>query len=205
MRDKLQLWVRRAAKLLVSGGMLLGAAGCGYQLAGQSLLLSQDIHRIYVEPFVSRSRDVGIDKELTSALRSEFYRRGEVKVVDQLDQADAIVSGVIRSLDSHVASVNRKDEVLQWESVMILDVSLRRREPNEILWRAQGTRLTQIYSGSRAAVVTTSSEFHTGTLSAEDIRHMTDIQLTESDKQRVREQLIEGFAQQLHQRLLEMF
>ncbi|HEX9144361.1 MAG TPA: LPS assembly lipoprotein LptE [Candidatus Binatia bacterium] len=205
MRDKLQLWVRRAATLLVSGGMLLGATGCGYQLAGQSLLLSQDIHRIYVEPFVSRSRDVGIDKELTSALRSEFYRRGEVKVVDQLDQADAIVSGVIRSLDSHVASVNRKDEVLQWESVMILDVSLRRREPNEILWRAQGTRLTQIYSGSRAAVVTTSSEFHTGTLSAEDIRHMTDIQLTESDKQRVREQLIEGFAQQLHQRLLEMF
>ena len=158
-----------------------------------------------MEPFISRSRDVGIDKELTSALRSEFYRKGQLKVVDQLDQADAIVSGVIRSLDSHVASVNRKDEVLQWESVMILDVSVRRREPNEILWRAQGTRLTQIYSGSRAGVVTTSSEFHTGTLSAEDIRHMTDIQLTESDKQRVREQLIEGFAQQLHQRLLEMF
>ncbi|MGE5818516.1 MAG: LPS assembly lipoprotein LptE [Deltaproteobacteria bacterium] len=205
MRDKLQLWVRHAATLLVSSGMLLGATGCGYQLAGQSLLLSQDIRRIYVEPFISRSRDVGIDKELTSALRSEFYRRGQLKVVDQLDQADAIVSGVIRSLDSHVASVNRKDEVLQWESVMVLDVSLRRREPNEILWRAQGARLTQIFSGSRAAVVTTSSEFRTGTLNSEDIRQMTDIQLTESDKQRVRDQLIEGFAQQLHQRLLEMF
>ena len=205
MRDKLQRWVRHAATLLVSSGMLLGAAGCGYQLAGQSLLLSQDIRRIYVEPFISRSRDVGIDKELTSALRSEFYRRGQLKVVDQLDQADAIVSGVIRSLDSHVASVNRKDEVLQWESVMVLDVSLRRREPNEILWRAQGARLTQIFSGSRAAVVTTSSEFRTGTLNSEDIRQMTDIQLTESDKQRVRDQLIEGFAQQLHQRLLEMF
>jgi outer membrane lipopolysaccharide assembly protein LptE/RlpB len=205
MRNKLQLWVRHAATLLVSSGMLLGATGCGYQLAGQSLLLSQDIRRIYVEPFISRSRDVGIDKELTSALRSEFYRRGQLKVVDQLDQADAIVSGVIRSLDSHVASVNRKDEVLQWESVMVLDVSLRRREPNEILWRAQGARLTQIFSGSRAAVVTTSSEFRTGTLNSEDIRQMTDIQLTESDKQRVRDQLIEGFAQQLHQRLLEMF
>jgi hypothetical protein len=101
--------------------------------------------------------------------------------------------------------VNRKDEVLQWESVMILDVSLRRREPNEILWRAQGTRLTQIFSGSRAAVVTTSSEFRTGTLNSADIRHMTDIQLTESDKRRARAQLMEGFAQQLHQRLLEMF
>ncbi|MGE5307229.1 MAG: hypothetical protein ACM3TN_28305, partial [Alphaproteobacteria bacterium] len=94
---------------------------------------------------------------------------------------------------------------LQWESVMVLDVSLRRREPNEILWRAQGTRLTQVFSGSRAAVVTTSSQFRTGTMNSEDIRQMTDIQLTESDKRRVRTELIEGFAQQLHQRLLEMF
>ena len=205
MKKALQMWVRRVAVLGLGSGMLMGAAGCGYQLAGGSPLLSQDIHKIYVEPFISRSRDVGLEQELTSALRSEFYRRGQLKVVDQLDQADAIVSGVIRSLDSRVASVNRKDEVLQWESVMVLDVSLRRREPNEILWRAQGARLTQIFSGSRAAVVTTSSEFRTGTMNAEDIRHMTDIQLSESDKRRVRGDLIEGFAQQLHQRLLEMF
>ena len=205
MKDTPRLWVHHLAALWISGGMLLGAAGCGYQLAGQSALLSQDIHKIYVEPFISRSRDVGIEQELTSALRSEFYRKGQLKVVDHVEQADAIVSGVIRSLNSHVASVNRKDEVLQWESVMVLDVSLRRREPNEILWRGQGTRLTQVFSGSRAAVVTSSSQFRTGTLSARDIREMTDIQLTESDKQRVRDELIEGFAQQLHQRLLEIF
>jgi outer membrane lipopolysaccharide assembly protein LptE/RlpB len=204
MGENIRCWVRHMVVLAMSAGMLLGA-GCGYQFAGQSPLFPQNIHTVYVEPFISRSRDVGIDQELTSALRSEFYRRGPLKVVDRLEQADAIISGVIRSLDSHVASVNRKDEVLQYESVMVVDVSLRRREPNEILWRAQGTRLTQIYNGSRAAVVTTSSEFKTGTLNAEDVRNMTDIQLTESDKQRVRDQLVEGFAQQLHQRLLEMF
>lgn len=203
MKDK--LWARRRAAVLIAVTMLLGAAGCGYQLAGQSPLFSQDIRRIYVEPFVSRTRDVGLDQELTSALRSEFYRRGQLKVVDNLEEADAIVSGVIRSLDNRTASVNRKDEVLQWESVMILDVSLRRREPNEMLWRGQGTRLSQIYSGSRAAVVTTSSEFRTGTFNSSDVRKMTDIQLSESDQQRARTQLIEGFAQQLHQRLLEMF
>ena len=205
MGEKIRYWVRPMLALTMSAGMLLAGAGCGYQFAGQSPLFSQNIHTVYVEPFISRSRDVGIDKELTSAFRSEFYRRGPLRVVDQLEQADAIISGVIRSLDSHVASVNRKDEVLQYESVMVLDVSLRRREPNEILWRAQGTRLTQIYNGSRAAVVTTSSEFRTGTLNATDVRRMTDIQLTESDKQRVRDQLVEGFAHELHQRLLEMF
>jgi outer membrane lipopolysaccharide assembly protein LptE/RlpB len=190
---------------VVYGSMVLAVAACGYQLAGQSSFLPKDIRTIYVEPFINRSRDVGIEKEMTTAVRGEFYRRGQLRLVDQADQADAILSGVVRSLDSTVASVNRKDEVLQYESVMILDVSLRRREPNEILWRGQGTRLTELHSGSRAAVVTTSSEFKNRTLNAADVRRMTDIQLTETDNREFRDQLMERFARELHQRLMEMF
>jgi hypothetical protein len=180
-------------------------AGCGYQFVGESSLLPKEARTIYVDAFVNRSRDVGLDKELTTALRGEFYRRGQLKIVDSAEQADLILSGVIRSLDSHVATVNRKDEVLQYESVLVLDVNLRRREPNEILWRGQGVRLNQIYGGSRAAVVTTSSEFHTGTLNATDVRRMTDIQLTELDRRAIRDQLMEQFARELHQRVTEMF
>jgi hypothetical protein len=101
--------------------------------------------------------------------------------------------------------VNRKDEVLQYESVLVLDVTLRRREPNEILWRGQNLRLTELHGGSRAAVVTTSSEFQTGTLNALDIRRMTDIQLTESEQEAMRDQLMERFAKELYQRVMEMF
>jgi outer membrane lipopolysaccharide assembly protein LptE/RlpB len=185
--------------------LLLFSAGCGYQLSGQSSFLPKDIHTIYVEPFINRSRDVGIEKELTTALRGEFYRRGQLRVVEQSEQADAILSGVVRALDSSVVSVNRKDEALQYESVMTLDVTLRRREPNEIIWRGQGTRLTGLHSGSRAAVVTSSSEFKTGTLNAADVRQMTDIQLTETQNREFRDQLMERFARELHQRLMEMF
>jgi outer membrane lipopolysaccharide assembly protein LptE/RlpB len=185
--------------------MVVALAACGYQLAGQSSFLPKDVRTIYVEPFINRSRDIGIEKEITTAVRGEFYRRGQLRLVEQADQADAILSGVVRSFDSTVASVNRKDEVLQYESVMILDVSLRRREPNEILWRGQGTRLTELHSGSRAAVVTTSSEFKNRTLNAADVRRMTDIQLTETDNREFRDQLMERFARELHQRLMEMF
>jgi hypothetical protein len=65
--------------------------------------------------------------------------------------------------------------------------------------------LTTLHSGSRAAVVTTSSEFRTGTLNASDVRRMTDIQLTETENRQAREELIEGFARELHQRLMQMF
>ena len=179
--------------------------GCGYQFVGESSLLPKEAKTMYVEPFVNRSRDVGIEKELTTALRGEFYRRGQLKVVESSEQADVILSGVIRSLDSSVATVNREDEVLQYESVLILDVTLRRREPNEILWRGQGVRLNQVYGGSRSAVVTTSSAFRTGTLNALDVRRMTDIQLTEAERRVVRDQLMEQFAKELHQRVMEMF
>jgi outer membrane lipopolysaccharide assembly protein LptE/RlpB len=199
-------WLRPIFLAFVAAGAMTAAmSGCGYQFVGESSLLPADAQTIYVEPFVNRSREVGIDKELTSALRGEFYRRQQLKVVDHSEQADVIVSGVIRSLESTVASVNRKDEVLQYESVLILDVTLRRREPNEILWRGQGIRLTEVYGGSRAAVVTTSSEFRTGTLNSADVRRLTDIQVTEIERRAVQDDLMERFAREVHQRVMEMF
>jgi Lipopolysaccharide-assembly len=198
-------WLWPFPGLSIAAAILATLNACGYQFVGESSLLPKDAKTMYVDPFVNRSRDVGIEKELTTALRGEFYRRGQLKVVDSSEQADVILSGVIRSLDSNVATVNRKDEVLQYESVLILDVTLRRREPNEILWRGQGVRLNQVYGGSRAAVVTTSSEFRTGTLNALDVQRMTDIQLTEVERRAVRDQLMEQFAKELHQRVIEMF
>jgi hypothetical protein len=184
---------------------LLCLLGCGYQFAGRSDLFPQDVRSVYVEPFLNRTRDVGMEHEMTTALRSELYRRGQLQVVDLPDQADAILSGVVRSFDSTTASVNREDEVLQYEAVMIVDVTFRRRQPSEILWRGQAIRLNALHAGSRAAVVTTSSKFQNQTLNTADVRRLTDIQLTETENRQVREQLIERFARELHHRLMEMF
>ena len=204
MAENFRFVLRRLGRFACGIGLLV-VAGCGYHFAGESSFLPRDVRTIYVEPFVNRSRDVGLEKELASALRSEIYRRGQLPLVDQAEQADVILTGVIRSLESSVASVNRRDEVIQYESVLTVDVTLRRREPNEILWRGPGIRLTDVYAGSRAAVVTTSSEFRSGTLNTSDVRRMTDIQLTEGQTRESRDQLMEHFARELHQRLMEMF
>ena len=143
--------------------------------------------------------------EITTALRGELYRRGELQLVDQPDRADAILSGVVRSFDSLTASVNNNAEVLQFEATLVVDTTFRRREPSEILWRGQGIRLSEIYAGERAAVVTTSSQFQNQTLNTSNVRNLTDIQLTETESRRMREELMERFARELHQRLMEMF
>jgi len=181
------------------------AAGCGYQFAGESSFLPRDIRTIYVETFINRSRDVGLEKELASGLRSEIFRKGRLRVVDQAEQADAILTGSILSLDNTVVSVNRRDEVLEYESILTVDVLLRRRESNEVLWRGPAIRLIEFYAGSRAAVVTTSSEFRSRTLNTTDVRRLTDIQLTEAQNREARDRLMERFVRELHQRIMEMF
>jgi hypothetical protein len=128
-----------------------------------------------------------------------------LRLVDQAEQADVILSAVVRNMDSQTVSVNRHSEALQYEAHLVLDVNLRRREPNEILWRGPGIRLSEVYAGSRAAVVTTSSEFRSGTLDASDVRRFTDIQITETQREQAREQLMARFAEDLHRRLMEMF
>jgi hypothetical protein len=70
-------------RLLLAGIVLIPLGGCGYQWVGQSSLLPKDAQTVYVEPFINRSRDIGLEKQLTSALRGEFYRRGQLRVVDE--------------------------------------------------------------------------------------------------------------------------
>jgi len=181
------------------------ASGCGYQFVGNGALLPKDARTVFVESFVNRSRDVGIEKEIATALRSEFYRRGPLRIVDQFDLADLILTGVVRPVENNVASVNGRDEALQYNSVIIIDVTLRQRESNNVIWRGDAMRLSELYAGSRAAVVTTSSDFRTGTLNAADVGRLTDVQLTEFERRDSRRQLMEQFAKEVYQRLMEMF
>jgi hypothetical protein len=184
---------------------IVAAAGCGYQFSGRGEALPKDVRTVFIEPFTNRSRDVGLEGEIVAALKSEFHRQGQLRVVGRLEDADAILSGVVRAFDRRAVTVNRNDEVLQYEAALVIDMSLRRRSPDESLWRTRGTRLTELYSASRGAVVTSSSEFKSGTLNPSDVRRMADIQLTETLSLDARERLLERFARELHQRLVERF
>ena len=137
MTTNLQEMTARGSMGIVIGCILsvLTLAGCGYSFAGRSDSFPKDIRTVYIEPFIDQTREVGLGQEVTSALRSEFYRRGLLQVVDRADQADGIITGVVRSFESHVATVNRNDEVLQYETAMIADAALRRREPCNPLHR----------------------------------------------------------------------
>jgi N-glycosylase/DNA lyase len=199
---------RRAAQsaaAVVCAVLALAAAGCGYRLSGTGDALPADVQTVFVEPFINKSREIAIHRDVAAALKSEFYRRGRLRVVDRLEEADAILTGVVHTLDSTLVAVNRNDEALIYEMALVLDVSLRRRTPERVLWSAKSARFAERYSTSRGAVVITSSDFKRGTLNPEDVRDFTDIQLTEALARTGKDRLVESFARQIYQQLVEMF
>jgi hypothetical protein len=179
--------------------------GCGYEFARKEGGLLKGIKTLYVEPFVNRGREVGLEWEITMALKSEFYNSGEPRIVSRLEDADAVLSGVVRGLESRVGAVNEHDEILIYDATLRVDVNVRRRNPDQLIWRGQDVNLTVSYSGSRGAVVITSPDFKSGTLNASDVQQFTDIQLSEAMAAGTRERLMRRFAEQLHQRLLDAF
>jgi hypothetical protein len=197
---KMRNWAASFGLLLLLVGM-----GCGYGFSAKGEAFPKDVQKVFVESLVNRTREVGVEGDVTAALKNELRQKGQLRLVTQLDQADAIVSGVVRSYDSRIVGTNRHDEALQYELTMVLDMTLRRRAPDEVLWRTQGIRFAEVYSGSRGAVVTTSSEFKSRPLNAADVPRFTDVQLTETLKREAHDRLMERAARDMLQRLLEMF
>lgn len=181
------------------------AAGCGYKFTGRGESFPRDVRTVFVDPLTNRTKEIGVEREMTTLLKSELTRMGQLKVVDRLDDADAVLTGVIRQFDSRVVGVNRHDEALQYELLLIVDMTLRRRSPDEILWRTQGARFTEVYAGSRASVVTTSPESRALGYNSSDLRRFTDVQLTETTKEQARTRLLGAAAHDLQARLLELF
>lgn len=187
----------------LGAGLLIG--GCGYQFIHGQSGIPADVKTLVVAPFVNRSDTVGLGDELTSAIKFELAREAPPEIVDSIEDADAILSGVVRSFRARVVAVNNYDEVLQYEARMRVEVTLRRREPSEVLWPRHVVQLRQVYEANRGVVVPTSTEFFQGTLNVDDVAQLTDIKLTEDREVTSRRDLVLQFARELRERMAEGF
>src|ERR1043166_8295235 len=52
------------------------AAGCGYQLTGRGDAFPRDVRTVFVDPIVNRSKEIGVEREMTTLLKSELTRLG---------------------------------------------------------------------------------------------------------------------------------
>ena len=60
------------------------AAGCGYQFTGRGDAFPHDVRTVFVDPLVNRSKEIGVEREMTTLLKSELNRMGQLRVVERL-------------------------------------------------------------------------------------------------------------------------
>jgi len=181
--------------------ILLLSSGCGYHFAGSGPL-PQGVQHVSVAEIDNQTLVTGSEKELQWALERELRNRGGLTVTDE---GDGVLSVTMRQLDQRPLSFDSRDQVLEYEVVLLLDVILTHRETGQVLWQANNLRIASDYSAIQQVVVTSSPEFQQGTLNPEDLSGLTDIQFSETQRRIAMEQLFTAAAREVYFRLSENF
>jgi len=185
--------------------LLVPLGGCGYHFAGPARSLAPELRTIGVETLANETREIGIEKRLAFAIEREFAMRGPLRVTRVPGEGDLVLSGTVRTAEDRPIAFNRNDEVLIYQTLLALDLELRRRDTGELVWQARGLRGSADYESIASVIVTTSSEFRSSTLNAEDLGGFTEIQLAESRRRRILERIVEYLARDVYDQVMEDF
>ena len=175
--------------------------GCGYHFSGGGTL-PQGVSKISLAEIENDTLEVGTEKQLQWALEQEFRKRGTA-ITDE--GGEGLLNVTMRQIDLRPLSFDRRDQVLEYELVLLLDVQLIHRETGKMLWQANGLRVRTDYDAIPQVVVTTSPQFLEGNLNAEDLRGLTDIQFSDTQRRAAVEHLFTAAAREVYLRLSENF
>ena len=124
--------MRRFAIVLI----LLLLTGCGYRLAGESLRLPDNASTLLIEMFENRTMEPYLENILTTHVTRRLLLFPELTLVENLDEAEAVISGKILSYNVEASAYDDQNVVTQYRATMKVEAEFRRKSDGRILWRA---------------------------------------------------------------------
>jgi hypothetical protein len=189
----------------IATALCLFLTGCGYHVAGTTSSLPADVRTVSVGKIENRSREFALDKRLAFAFEEEILRRGLVSVVNDPAGGEAVLTGTIRRFETYPVSFDSSDQALQYQVVLLLDLTLRRHRDGQVLWEVRGLREIEEYSSSANVVITSSSQFQRGQLNAGDLPEISNIQLAETEKRLAIDRLLTAAVRDAYDQMVEGF
>lgn len=116
----------------LSIAFIIVLAGCGYQMVGKETHIPSGLNSLAIPTFVNQTFEPGIEVPFTQAFLREFIQDRRVKVLDR-SEADSVLEGVIKSFNIYSVSYDRSGLVLEYQTTIIMDLTLRRKT-GEIVW-----------------------------------------------------------------------
>lgn len=136
-------------------------------------MLPADVKNIYIPRVENGSTELGLADIVTEALREEFDSYGTVSVVEKQSNADAILKVRILDVKNTTSTVDpTTNTALQMDTTMYIGGELQ-RVTGQVLWRESNIQVTKGYAANQTVVVTTSPDFASGSISANDLASLS--------------------------------
>ena len=129
------MWSRREAlralPVLAAG---VGAAGCGYALAGRGSFLPDYIQTLGIPTFGNVTPYATVELVFTQRVRTEFQSRGPYTVVPSDTGVDGIVRGEILSITPSPVGFTDVQLASRYRFTVVVKVSFEDVKAQKILW-----------------------------------------------------------------------
>lgn len=176
--------------------------GCGYTFRGSGSALPPDVKSIYIPQVDNNSTKLGLAIVLTDAIRDEFDGYGTVSVVDNQNEADAVLKVTIVDVKETTSAVRANTNTsLQMQTTMFLTAELR-RVTGPVLWRDNQIRVTQTFGADSSVVVTSSAAFAGGSISSGDLSGLSSREISRGQEASALNALSEDAARQMYDKAI---
>ena len=187
--------MRRIGLLAV---LFAAVQGCGYAFQGSGSILPQDIKTVAIPLAENNTTEPGLGQRFTEALRSRFDRYGAVKVVEDEDEADAVLYAKVVDVESKVSDVTSTTDIeLESELVLTIAAELRRRN-GQLLYKNGGMSISDSAASDRNVVVTSSSQFAQSDISSGQLDNLGSREVARGAGTQVLEDLLEEASRRLY-------
>ena len=142
--------VGRNIKLIpVISAMLICLASCGYHFSGEGEGPKPGLRYIAIPVFENKTSEPNAGAIFAGALRQEFIRKGNMKVVT-VEEAEAVFKGTVRSIRvlpvAHHAVSGVANQITTENMLMLtVDILCEDKKTHKILWRNQNYSDHQVY------------------------------------------------------------
>jgi outer membrane lipopolysaccharide assembly protein LptE/RlpB len=130
--EKLNMYRGKIGQGIVVLVLVTALTACGYHFKGEGLNAPEGVHTIAIPMLENRTSESGIERVFTNDLAYEFTRSKVLRVVEK-DAADAVLSGIIRSMGVHTIAHTADYDSGERRVTMTLSLTLKSRD-GKVLW-----------------------------------------------------------------------
>lgn len=134
-------WLRAAPAVAAA----VGAAACGYSLAGRGSFLPDYIRTLGIPVFLNRTPYLTVEQLFTEKVRVEFQGRGRYAVQPGEAGADGIVRGEINGISAAPVGFTAQQLATRYRFTIIVSVKFDDTKQKKTLWENPGLTFSDEY------------------------------------------------------------